>query len=72
MSRGDGRRAAIEALIVRNAEACENARHPKCNCACGGKMHGQAHGQAWVSQQADLAMRSSRRPEQMKLLSDEL
>jgi hypothetical protein len=31
------------ALFVRNAKACETARHPKCTCACGGKYHGKSH-----------------------------
>lgn len=31
------------ALFERNAKACENARHPKCTCACGGALHGQSH-----------------------------
>lgn len=30
-------------LFVRNARACENAKHPKCTCVCGGKLHGVSH-----------------------------
>jgi len=29
--------------FARNAKACENARHPRCTCACGGKLHGVSH-----------------------------
>jgi hypothetical protein len=39
------------ALFVRNAKACENAKHPKCTCVCGGKYHGTSHaavlGELW-------------------------
>ena len=31
------------ALFTRNAKACENAKHPRCTCACGGKLHGASH-----------------------------
>jgi hypothetical protein len=34
-------------LFERNADACERAVNPKCVCACGGKLHGAAHSQAW-------------------------
>jgi hypothetical protein len=47
-------RAAMESLIRRNAEACENATTSKCVCHCGGALHGQAHGAAWISAQLDL------------------
>lgn len=30
-------------LFARNARACENAKHPKCTCVCGGKLHGASH-----------------------------
>jgi hypothetical protein len=30
-------------LFARNAKACENAKHPKCTCVCGGRFHGQSH-----------------------------
>lgn len=30
-------------LFIRNALACEHATHPKCECACGGRFHGQQH-----------------------------
>lgn len=32
-----------KALFIRNATACENAKHPKCTCVCGGALHGQSH-----------------------------
>jgi hypothetical protein len=31
------------ALFSRNAKACENAKHPKCTCVCGGALHGVSH-----------------------------
>jgi hypothetical protein len=48
-------RQAHEALIRRNAEACENARSSRCACSCGGSLHGQVHTQAWIEQQIELA-----------------
>lgn len=30
-------------LFSRNARACENAKHPKCTCVCGGTLHGMSH-----------------------------
>jgi len=36
------------ALIRRNAESCETAKHDKCTCACGGELHGQKHNDAWI------------------------
>jgi len=39
---------AIAALIAYNARACEQALHPTCVCACGGKYHGLKHPLAWV------------------------
>ena len=30
-------------LFVRNARACENAKHPACKCVCGGALHGVSH-----------------------------
>lgn len=30
-------------LFERNARACENAKHPKCTCVCGGALHGVSH-----------------------------
>ena len=37
-----------EALFRRNAEACENAKHPTCTCACSGEFHGKAHSETWI------------------------
>lgn len=34
------------ALFKKNADACENAKHPSCRCHCGGKFHGQSHAAA--------------------------
>ena len=33
-------------LFARNARACENAKHPKCTCVCGGALHGKSHAAA--------------------------
>jgi hypothetical protein len=41
----------LEALLRRNAEACENAKGPVCDCACGGKYHGKAHSTQWIREQ---------------------
>lgn len=38
----------LETLLRRNAEACENAKGPICECACGGKFHGKAHSAEWL------------------------
>jgi len=39
-------------LAVRNALACELARHPRCVCFCGGAAHGAAHSAQSVARQA--------------------
>ena len=31
------------ALFERNAKACEQAKHPRCKCVCGGAFHGKSH-----------------------------
>ena len=31
------------ALSNAQASACENARHPKCRCRCGGVLHSRGH-----------------------------
>jgi len=60
--------ASVFALVMRNAKACEEARHPACRCHCGGAQHGRAHSRAWVQStalrlSAELdAERSARRP----------
>lgn len=41
-----------EALVRRNAEACETAKHKACQCHCGGAQHGRKHTAEWVSQTA--------------------
>jgi hypothetical protein len=48
--------AAIEGLLRRNAEACENARLPQCRCRCGGELHGKAHGDDWIRREAELLL----------------
>jgi hypothetical protein len=50
----EGHLRAIEALVKRNAEACENARAPVCVCGCGGALHGKAHSAAWCRAQAQI------------------
>jgi hypothetical protein len=47
------KRAAAEALVERNAAACEAARTSRCKCACGGKLHGVLHSKAWQSEQVE-------------------
>jgi hypothetical protein len=42
--------AKNQALVDRNADACECALHPVCRCACGGMLHGIAHSIAWRTQ----------------------
>lgn len=44
--------AQLEALVRRNAEACETARTERCECHCGGAMHGRRHSAEWVSKVA--------------------
>jgi len=31
------------ALSNAQAAACENAKHPRCTCRCGGALHGKGH-----------------------------
>ena len=47
------KRAAAQALVERNAAACEAARHRVCRCACAGKLHGIAHSAEWQGEQVD-------------------
>jgi hypothetical protein len=42
--------ANIEALIRRNAEACETAKRPQCRCHCGGAFHRKKHSNEWILQ----------------------
>lgn len=36
----------MRALSERQAASCENAKHPRCRCRCGGALHGRTrHGQ---------------------------
>jgi hypothetical protein len=46
-------REATASLIRRNAEACEGARWPACQCHCGGALHGKKHSEKWISETAD-------------------
>lgn len=41
-------RASLEALVRRNAEACENATSQRCRCLCAGTYHGKRHGEKWI------------------------
>lgn len=45
----------MPSLQQRNADACEQAKEPRCRCACGGKMHGIKHPEEWVREQEALA-----------------
>lgn len=40
-----------EALVRYNAKRCEEAKEPRCTCACGGQLHGKAHSETWVQEQ---------------------
>ncbi len=42
-------------LSNRQASACENAKHPRCKCRCGGRLHGAAHGLLQQNERAILA-----------------
>jgi hypothetical protein len=55
------------ALAQRNAEACENATHEQCTCACGGRFHGKAHSAVFV---AEYAARLNAEAEQRKQQPD--
>lgn len=44
--------ASVQALLTRNAKACEEARFPECKCHCGGAFHGSAHSQKWIADTA--------------------
>jgi hypothetical protein len=46
-------RAALEALVRRNADRCESAKSKRCECHCGGAFHGKAHSAEWVRQTVD-------------------
>jgi hypothetical protein len=46
-------RAQLEALVKRNAEACEYATSKRCECRCGGQFHGKAHSREWVAAACD-------------------
>lgn len=45
-------REAAFALILRNAEACEQAVREQCTCACRGLLHGMRHSPEWVAETA--------------------
>jgi hypothetical protein len=44
--------ASVQALLRRNAIACEEARFPECKCHCGGAFHGIKHTEAWIENAA--------------------
>ena len=41
------------ALSKAQAVACENAKHPKCRCRCGGALHGKGHS-AYQAQEREI------------------
>lgn len=47
------KRDAAENLVRRNAWACENALRSRCECACGGALHGSAHEERWIKEQIE-------------------
>jgi hypothetical protein len=52
-------RASMEALLRRNADACESARWPVCTCRCGGALHGVRHTEGWIQEQAEMIEREA-------------
>ena len=42
------------ALSSAQAANCENARHPRCRCRCGGRLHGRGHAAYQVQERAIL------------------
>ena len=40
----------LQELVNRNADACEQAKHPRCRCHCWGALHGAAHSAEWRKQ----------------------
>jgi hypothetical protein len=46
-------RTSLEALIRRNAEACETSTSARCRCACGGEYHGQKHSEQWIADELE-------------------
>jgi hypothetical protein len=55
-------RAQLEALVKRNAEACEHATRKWCECHCGGQFHGKAHSREWVIAVCDAIEAANRAP----------
>jgi hypothetical protein len=53
--------AALEALVRRNALACEHALKPRCKCLCGRTLHRQHHSEAWIK--ATVAAHLAGRPQ---------
>jgi hypothetical protein len=49
-------RTSLEALIRRNAEACETSTSARCRCACGGEYHGQKHSEQWIGDELEAAI----------------
>jgi len=41
------------ALLKYNAKRCEQSKHARCSCACGGVHHGKPHGDDWFVTQAN-------------------
>jgi hypothetical protein len=46
-------RTSIEALVLRNAIACEEAKRPECRCRCKGTFHGKAHSAKWIAREVE-------------------
>lgn len=61
------KRAAAQALVDRNADACEAAANPRCKCACGGALHGTKHSASWRRQQVEALADVDADPQQLTL-----
>jgi len=55
---------SMYALYARNAQACEEAKHPSCSCHCGGAQHGTKHSDSSVREAVVKRMRELGYPEQ--------
>lgn len=39
---------ALESLVRRNADSCEQAKRRVCHCHCRGELHGKPHSDEWI------------------------
>jgi len=43
-----------EAQLRESVRRCEHALSKRCNCCCGGALHGQHHDEAWIRAQLEV------------------